>query len=500
MSAASNEVDPPARGPSAFGRVELYVTRGIDRVKRLPVRWRLALTSAGLTFGILALFALVVGVFTARQVYGSFDNELRLTADNLQAQLANVRPWNALRPEISDQMIDAINTGDAAIRFVAGDGTLMSPPDARDLGPPQPGLHDVRGYRVATRALTDPEGHPYAFLEYGKRLSNVHHTIARVRLFLFVGVLAGTALALLAGLGLARRAIAPIANLTRAAKDIARTRNPGLRIPKPQADDEVADLARTLEEMLIALDSARSETQAALDRQREFVADASHELRTPLTSILANLELLEAELSGEDADIAGSALRSSRRMRRLVGDLLLLARADAGRPSPRERVELGGVVREAAGEAMPLAPDHKVSIDVPGDDALAIRGTSDELHRLVLNLIQNAVLHTPAGTSVEVAARRAGDDVVLTVSDDGPGIPADLRDRIFDRFVRGAGDRGGANGRGSGLGLAIVRAVAEAHGGTVQVADSESGGARFTVSLPALAAGSPAPERAEASA
>ena len=99
----------------------------------------------------------------------------------------------------------------------------------------------------------------------------------------------------------------------------------------------MADLARTLEEMLRALDEARAETEAALDRQREFVADASHELRTPLTSILANLELLEAELRGEQQEMAGSALRSSRRMRRLVADLLLLARADAGRQAPRRR-------------------------------------------------------------------------------------------------------------------------------------------------------------------
>ena len=467
-----------------FGREPRgLASRGIYRLKRLPVRWRLALISASLTFVILALFALVVGVFTARQVHGSFDSELRLTADNLQAQFVNVRPWTGLRPEIPDQMIDAVNTGDAAIRFVTEGGTVIYPADAPDLGPPAGGLHDVNGYRVATRALTDPEGHPYAYLQYAKKLSSVRHTIDRVRIFLVFGVLAGTALALLAGLGLARRAMAPIANLTRAAKDIARTRNPAVSLPKPPADDEVADLARTLEEMLLALDSARSETQAALDRQRQFVADASHELRTPLTSILANLELLEAELSGEDAEIAGSALRSSRRMRRLVADLLLLARADAGRVSTHERVDLADVIREAAGEAMPLAPDHHVSVDVEEVD-LVVDGTADELHRLFLNLIQNALLHTPAGTAVEVSAKRSGDRIVATVDDNGPGVPPEMRERIFDRFVRATGDRA-VTGGGSGLGLAIVRAVAESHGGTVTLTDSPAGGARFEVSLPA---------------
>ena len=156
-----------------------------------------------------------------------------------------------------------------------------------------------------------------------------------MRIFLAGGVLGGTILALLAGLLVAQRAMRPIAELADVAREIERTRDPTLRIPHPEAEDEVAELARTLEAMLGALDAARSESEAALVRQREFVADASHELRTPLTSVLANLELLADELDGEQADSAKSALRSTRRMRRLVADLLLLARADVGRLQPR---------------------------------------------------------------------------------------------------------------------------------------------------------------------
>ena len=163
-------------------------------------------------------------------------------------------------------------------------------------------------------------------------------------------------LAFLGGLVVARRAMRPISGLTKAAREVARTRNPDVRLPKPLANDEVSDLAYTLEDMLGELGAARGESEATLDRQRAFVADASHELRTPLTSILANLELLEAELDGEQKEMAGSALRSSRRMRRLVGDLLLLARADAGREAPRAPVDLAAVAREAAAEAGALAP------------------------------------------------------------------------------------------------------------------------------------------------
>ena len=150
---------------------------------------------------------------------------------------------------------------------------------------------------------------------YAEPLSNLNETIREVRIYLAGGVLAGTILALLAGLLVAQRAMRPVVELTEAAREIERTRDPSLRIPHPEAEDEVADLARTLESMLGALGAARNESEVALARQREFVADASHELRTPLTSVLANLELLADELDGEQADSAKSALRSTRRMR-----------------------------------------------------------------------------------------------------------------------------------------------------------------------------------------
>jgi two-component system, OmpR family, sensor kinase len=232
--------------------------------------------------------------------------------------------------------------------------------------------------------------------------------------------------------------------------------------------------------MLRELSAAREETEATLTRQRNFVADASHELRTPLTSILANLELLEAELAGEQRDMADSALRSSKRMRRLVGDLLLLARADAGRDMPRGAVDLTQVAAEAAREAGALSSDHPVSLDLDGP--VVVSGVADDLHRLAGNLIENALFHTPGGTPVTVSVRREGDTAVLEVADRGPGVPNDMRERVFERFARGGGDA--APSGGSGLGLAIVRAVTSSHGGHVQLLDAEGGGARFVVTLP----------------
>jgi signal transduction histidine kinase len=241
----------------------------------------------------------------------------------------------------------------------------------------------------------------------------------------------------------------------------------------------VAELARTLEGMLQGLDAARSGTEAVLNRQREFVADASHELRTPLTSVLASLELLAEELDGEQAETAQAALRSARRMRRLVGDLLLLARADAKRPQPHQPTELDEVVMEAASEIGALAEGQDLSIDA---EPVVVSGARDDLHRMVLNLIENAVKHTPAGTHIGVSTAVADGEAVLVVEDDGPGVPPELEERVFERFVRAGRD----GGRGAGLGLSIVRAVAESHGGSVTLErPPESAGARFVVRLPA---------------
>jgi signal transduction histidine kinase len=355
------------------------------------------------------------------------------------------------------------------------------------------------GYRVAVREVrAEPEGDIHVL--YARPLSEVDHTLNRVRFLLLLGVLGGAVLALLAGLYVARRAMRPIAQLTEAAREIERTRDPSLRLPFPEAEDEVAELARTLDGMLAALDASRSETEAMLDRQREFIADASHELRTPLTSVLANLELLSEELTGEQADTAHAALRSTRRMRRLVGDLLLLARADAKRTQPQKATDLASVLVEAAGELEPVAEGHELSVEA---EPAIVTGTRDDLHRLTLNLLENAIRHTPPGTHIRASTAALAGTAVLTVEDDGPGIPPELEQRVFERFVRGARD----GRRGSGLGLAIVRAVVEAHGGSVRLERPEVGsGTRFVIRLPAESGAKPegaehkAPERDRASA
>jgi signal transduction histidine kinase len=456
----------------------------VSRFQRLPIRWRLAVTSAGLTFLILLAFAIVIGLFTGRQVREHFDDDLRATIGDLQGRIRFRETPEGITLAVPQDTISAAAAGDAVLRVLRSDGVVMIPRKrSPNLGPPTSGPHDVGAYRVVARPLfvtgIDP---PVAYVQYAKPRDSYLGTLNRIQLFLAAGVFGGALLALLAGLAVARRAMHPVQELTRTAKEIGRTRDATVTLPEPLADDEVADLSRTLDKMLGELNAARTELESMLSRQREFVADASHELRTPLTSILANLELLEAALDGEDAEAVQSALRSSRRMRGLVSDLLLLARADTPRERAREPVDIAAIVRAAAGEAAPLAAGHDLTVDVP--EGLLIDGWPGDMHRLVLNLIENALRHTSPGTAVCVRGFAPDrDHVSIVVEDEGPGLPPQIRDRAFERFVRGAGD----GGKGSGLGLAIVSAVAEGHGGEVAYEERPAGGARFTVTIPASA-------------
>ena len=217
------------------------------------------------------------------------------------------------------------------------------------------------------RPWSDPRDGWPGYVQYARSSEDVESTIARLWLFIAAGVLGGTLLASLAGLAIADRAMRPIASLTATAREIADTRDPSRRMPEPRAEDEVGELTRTLGQMLRALDSAREEREQAMQKQREFVADASHELRTPLTSVLANLELLQASLQKpdhpDDREMVDSALRSSRRMSRLVADLLLLARADAGRRSERRPCDLAEIAGHAAAEVAPVSGERRLSIE-----------------------------------------------------------------------------------------------------------------------------------------
>jgi signal transduction histidine kinase len=452
---------------------------------RWPVRWRLAAVSASLTFVILLVFAAGVGRLVENRLRADFRNELESKANEL-ALTVRVDPATG---SIDLSRLRQIAQGaDGPIRLANAEGHTIAAADDRALPPPQPGATvSYNGLEVATRQVATTSIAAPVFVQYGRDHDELDATIGRLWLFLGIGVGGGALLATLAGLWVARRAMRPIAGLTATAREIASTRDPSLHMPRPESDDEVAELARTLDSMLAELDAARSESEQMVQAQREFIADASHELRTPLTSILANLELLHERLEaeapdGEESEMVDSALRSSRRMRRLVADLLMLARADAGRSGQRGPCDLTEIVEAAVAEVRPVAGDRRLEIEA--ERPVGVEGNADELHRLTVNLLDNAVRHTPPGSAVEVRVERRDGRAVLEVSDDGPGLPPGMEEQVFSRFVRGEGPADLAVDSGAGLGLAIVQAVAASHGGSVAAGSSPAGGARFTVTLP----------------
>jgi two-component system, OmpR family, sensor kinase len=476
--------------------------RRLRHPRSWPVRWRLALVSSGLTFVILVLFGGAIGQIATKRIRGDFNNEVRSAVQILASEFRIVYPPFGEPEAQRGPSLDAfVLPDDASARVYDVNGNLLEQSThSVPLGQPRVGLTDFGHMRVATAAISSEAGEVTGYVQYGRSLDHVDSTIDRVWLLIAGGILGGTLLAVFAGVAIAGRAMRPIASLTATARKIATTRDPSVQMPEPTADDEVGELARTLEEMLRSLDAARAEREGVMQKQREFVADASHELRTPLTSVLANLELLQASLNSdeqaEDREVVDSALRSSKRMGRLIGDLLLLAKADAGRLEAHRRVDLAEIVGEAAAEAAPLMGERELIVE--NDRPLLVDGSRDELHRMVLNLLDNAIRHTPAGSRVELRLCQRDGEAVVEVADDGPGIPPEMRRLVFDRFVRGQGPSDTIRGTGSGLGLAIVSAVAETHGGSVEATESDSGGALVLARIPLAAPSKPAGKPLEA--
>jgi len=252
------------------------------------------------------------------------------------------------------------------------------------------------------------------------------------------------------------------------------------------ADDrtEVGRLGISLNAMLAQIEAAFDERRASEARLRRFIADASHELRTPLTSIRGYAELFRRGADARPEDLATSMARieaEAERMGVLVDDLLLLARLDQGRPLERDPVDLARVAADAVNAARAIDPTRPIELEAPSAATLA--GDAGRLRQVVDNLLENARVHTPGGTVTHVRVYTEGDDVVLVVADEGPGVDRDTAARAFERFFRGDPARSRSTG-GAGLGLSIVAAIVEAHGGSTRLSPTELG-ATFEVRLPA---------------
>ena len=261
------------------------------------------------------------------------------------------------------------------------------------------------------------------------------------------------------------------------------------RVTDPAPGTEVGQVAEAFDHMLEHVESALSVRQASEDQLRRFIADASHELRTPVAVIRSHAEY--AQRVGVDQPEVERALgritAESDRMSMLVDDLLLLARLDSGRPLASEPVDLTRVTLDAVRDAQVAGPEQHWRLDL-ADEPVSVRGDEHVLHQALANLLANARTHTPAGTTVTVALHHEGGDlgpVVLTVADDGPGVPPQVQPQIFERFVHGkTAARNSAGSGGSGLGLSIVAAIVRAHGGRIDLT-SGPGNTEFRIELPA---------------
>jgi len=290
----------------------------------------------------------------------------------------------------------------------------------------------------------------------GASTHDLSETLASLHLFVLVSGLIAAALAALAVALLLRRALRPLGRLAAAAAEIERTGDPRRRLPQPASDDEVGQLAATLNAMLASLEQAR-------ESERRFLADASHELRTPLTALRGNVAYLARR--GATPELVADLAHDAERLVHLADDLLALSREEAG-----------GVVEEVVrlDELAMAAQDDGIDVEAP--QPLPVRGDRAALERALANLVDNARRYGPEGGRVTIAADGADGLARVSVSDEGPGLEPDEAERAFERFWRGNED-----GAGSGLGLAIVRATAERHGGR-----AFAKGSRFTIELPVL--------------
>jgi two-component system, OmpR family, sensor kinase len=346
-------------------------------------------------------------------------------------------------------------------------------------------------FRIAQTSAVDSGGGTGKIL-VGQSLSEVTATTGSLILIFVFVTLAALIAAGFATAVIVRTALRPLGRVAATATRVAELPlDKGEvaledRVPDPDTDPrtEVGQVGAAFNRMLGHVEDALRSREASESKVRQFVADASHELRTPLASIRGYSELTRRgghELPDDVVRALGRIESESVRMTSLVEDLLLLARLDAGRELVLGDVDLVPLAIDTVSDAHAAGPDHEWALDAP-ETPVVVAGDPGRLHQVIANLLTNARVHTPDGTHVTVTLATEGREAVLTVADDGPGIPEELQPVLFERFARGDGSRSRATGS-TGLGLAIVAAVVEGHHGTV-TAESRPGDTRFTVRLP----------------
>jgi two-component system, OmpR family, sensor kinase len=440
------------------------------------LRGRLTAAAALAVVLAVAFLAVCARLLVAQQLHSSLDSSLRRRATDV-ARLSVSAPAlltapGALESTVAGRQL-SVEVLDRHGRFLARSlalGAKLLPDtqvasDALRRG--HGGFADVSLGSEPVRLYAAPlpdDGGPAAggAVLVASSTTDIDQTLHRLDLLLLLSGLLAAGVGGAAAAVLTRRGLGPLARMSSAAAEIERTGDASRRLPDPHAAGEVAELTRTLNQMLAALDAARL-------RERRFLADASHELRTPVTSLAGNVEFVARH--GVNPEVLADLQLDTKRLQSLVGDLLALERESAGPPPDRD-VRLDLLVAEAvAGRA---------AARVSACEPVTVRGAPDALRRALDNLLDNAELHGPRGGEVTVSLTVSGATAALAVRDEGPGLaPADL-EHAFERFWRA---RDATDRPGSGLGLAIVRATAQRHSGRVTV-----DGSTVAIVLPATVA------------
>jgi two-component system, OmpR family, sensor histidine kinase PrrB len=379
------------------------------------------------------------------------------------------------------------------VRVLAGGQVLRAAGDVPTKGlpaRPAPGFDTVEAAGRKWRTLTiEPPSQPgvlgegaVALIQFGADAGPLEDRIDSMQRRVALISALGVGITILLASLLAGPALAPLSRLRRAVAGVTSTRDLSHRLPEEEAGREVDELAHGVNEMLGRLESSAAETERALEATRLFAGDVGHEVRTPLTSMRANIDAVRRNPSMPESQrsaILDDVAREQEDLVAVLDALQALARGDAATALPREPVDMGEVADAAVEAARRRHPSGRVELTAAEGEHL-ITGWPDGLRLLVDNLIENGLRH--GGSRVAVTLERdAGGSLLLTVDDDGPGIPEADRAEVFERFARGPN----ATSPGSGLGLALVAQQAQLHGGDVQVGDSPQGGASLRVRLPA---------------
>jgi two-component system OmpR family sensor kinase len=461
-------------------------------LRRRSIRTRLALIYTGLLTAALIAFGAGVYIVLREELERSFDASLVANAEHAGGAFAqDIDAEGDLRA--SERLVEQLAStgGRVVVLDVSGSvlvdsavlGAETLPVEADDLVDANGHAHAVREVsangdvlRLTVEPILAPSGQRVGYVAWADSTRPLRDLLATVSSALLVGSALVIGLAFTGGLVLARRALAPVTDVTETARAISLSGDFAARVEGAQRGDEVGELAAAFNEMLEALE------QSHLTLQR-FLGDASHQLRTPLTTVRANLDLAQRpDLPEADRQaILTDARDEAERMGRLISDLLALARAETGAGLEFAPVELDALLVESVQRERQAAPHVRMSVS--SVEPAVVDGDRDRLRDVLGILLENAGRYTPAGGSVVASLDVSDGQAVVHVTDTGIGLDEADRDRIFERFYRGTRGRE-MRPSGTGLGLAIARWIVESHRGTIELVGRESGGTLAKVTLP----------------